>query len=150
MNDGSVAIQWSSVTISLPTGDPVVDSVSLEVRPGEIVCLVGESGSGKTTTALAAFGYTAPGLAVTAGEVSGGGPNGAVPRLSFVPQNPATALNPSMRVARILRDAAQVKQAGTPDDAEIDELLLRVGLPGSAAFRARFPHQLSGGQQQRV
>ena len=37
-----------------------VDDVSLEICPGDILCLVGESGSGKTTVARMAAGLLEP------------------------------------------------------------------------------------------
>ena len=46
-----------------------VDDVSLDLRPGQVVCLVGESGSGKTTAAKMAAGLRRP----TSGEVRYGG-----------------------------------------------------------------------------
>lgn len=43
---------------------PVVEGLSLALRPGEVLGLVGESGSGKTVTALAVLGLldVAPGV----------------------------------------------------------------------------------------
>ena len=46
-----------------------VDSVSFEVRPGEIYGLLGPNGAGKTTTISMISGLLKP----DAGEVSGGG-----------------------------------------------------------------------------
>ena len=37
-----------------------VDDVSLDIAPGEVVCLVGESGCGKTTTGKMVAGLLAP------------------------------------------------------------------------------------------
>ncbi len=127
---------------------------------GQILGLVGESGSGKTTTALALLGYTRPGVHLAAGRVVVCGqqltsrPEAELRRLrgplvSYVPQDPGTALNPSMRVGVQLAELLRVhsRPASTP---EILAALGRVMLPADQAFARRFPHQLSGGQQQRV
>ena len=45
----------------------VVDRVSLEVWPGEIVGLIGESGSGKTISALSALGLAPRGASIVGG-----------------------------------------------------------------------------------
>ena len=135
----------------------IVDDVNLTLEPGEIVCLAGESGSGKTTTALAAFGHCAGGLRID-GQISIAdvqlSERTAADRvrgqlISYVPQNPGTALNPAARIGAILKDVAS-GQSRERDTAPISGLLQRVELPGDAKFARRFPHQLSGGQQQRV
>ena len=150
------ALLAAGVRIELSNGDAVIEGVDLQVGPGEILGLVGESGSGKTTTALSIFGYNAPGLRMSSGEIAVGGEQmktatafrGARGRLvSYVPQNPGTALNPALRVADAIEDMIR----GERKDAQQPyRLLERVGLPGERAFGRRFPHQLSGGQQQRV
>ena len=43
-----------------------VDDVTLDIAPGEVVCLVGESGCGKTTTGKMVAGLLAP----TSGSIS--------------------------------------------------------------------------------
>lgn len=146
-------------------GGPVVDGVSLQIPRGEILGLVGESGSGKTTTALAALGYVRRGLRVTSGRVSVvGEPDllAANPRqlrevrrnlISYVPQDPYSALNPAMNVAAQLHSA--IRPAGPKPTAEqlaarSAELMEAVGLPGNQSFLRRYPHQLSGGQRQRL
>src|SRR5580693_4184031 len=97
-------------------GPPVVSGISFTVRPGEVLGLVGESGSGKTTVALALLGHTRRGLSVTGGEIRLDGTDllrlrparlralrGAA--VSYVPQDPAAALNPALRVGYQLREA---------------------------------------------
>ena len=109
-------------------GPLVVTGVSFAVRPGELLGLVGESGSGKTTVALALLGHTRRGLSVTGGEICVDGVDllrltpgelrqvrGA--KVSYVPQDPAAALNPALRIGYQLREALRV-HAGIVDDPE--------------------------------
>jgi len=139
----------------------VVEDVSFRVARGEVLGLVGESGSGKTTTALALVGYARPGIRIAGGtvEVAGkllsGLPEADVRRqrgrlISYVPQDPAAALNPSVRVGDQV--AHMLRRHVTSADVEqrVAETLELVQLPSGREFRRRFPHQLSGGQQQRV
>jgi peptide/nickel transport system ATP-binding protein len=155
----AMALHAAGLRIELAGGSAVIDGVDLEVGPGEILGLVGESGSGKTTTALSLFGYNARGLTKTSGEISIAGERmetsdqfsrvrGRV--ISYVPQNPGTALNPSLRVADSVGDMVNLhrREAGVRELTY--ELFRRVGLPVDPAFGQRYPHQLSGGQQQRV
>ena len=157
---GEPVLRLDGVRVSLRQGATVIDGITLNLLRGEIVCLVGESGSGKTTTALSVFGYCAPGLNISAGDVAVDGEviRGAAQfaairgsEVSYVPQNPSTALNPSMRVADAIADTMRghsKEEAGRHTAAL--EMLGRVGLPDTPEFGRRFPHQLSGGQQQRV
>jgi peptide/nickel transport system ATP-binding protein len=142
----------------------VVDAIMLEVSAGEVLGLVGESGSGKTTVGMALMGYTRPGGHVTAGEVVIDGrdleglPAGELRRLrggtvSYIPQDPGTALNPALRLDRQLSEILDAHPAGTSSEQRrerIREALGEVALPSDDEFLRRYPHQLSGGQQQRV
>src|SRR4029079_16564726 len=67
--------------------------------------------------------------------------------ISYVPQDPAAALNPSIRVGRQV--AGIIGRSAETDD-RVREAFELVQLPSTVDFRRRFPHQLSGGQQQRV
>jgi peptide/nickel transport system ATP-binding protein len=139
----------------------VVEDVSFSVGAGEILGLVGESGSGKTTTALALLGYTRTGVNVRSGTIEVGGQSitgrdtkslrsvrGKV--VSYVPQDPGGALNPSMRIGDSIMDVLRAHRSETASGESVQAALSRVELGSDARFGHRYPHQLSGGQQQRV
>ena len=144
------------------SGPDVVRDVSFAVQAGEVLGLVGESGSGKTTVALALLGHTRRGLRIAAGQVLLDGidllalsprelraARGA--RVSYVPQDPSSALNPALRVGTQVREVLRVHaEAGTVDGDRVTEVMREVSLDPTPELLRRYPHQLSGGQQQRV
>jgi peptide/nickel transport system ATP-binding protein len=143
-------------------GPAVVSGISFAVRPGAVLGLVGESGSGKTTVALALLGHTRRGLTMTGGQIWLDGTDlrtlkpaqlralrGAT--VSYVPQDPAAALNPALRVGYQLREVLKVHPESSADPAaRIREVLHEASLDATPDLLRRYPHQLSGGQQQRV
>ena len=142
----------------------IVDRVSFAVDEGEVVGLVGESGSGKTTVALALLGHARRGTRIASGSVSvngeeilGRGPaqmRAARGKLvSYVPQDPAAALNPALSIGRQLSEVIAVHRRNATSAeirARVEETLAEVKLPSDRRFLRRYPHQLSGGQQQRA
>ena len=142
----------------------IVDEVSFHVDAGEVLGLVGESGSGKTTVGLAVLGHTRRGAVVTGGDIRIEGRTMlGLSRLqcqalrgelvSYVPQDPASALNPALRIETQLMETLSEHGFGASDEerrARVAETLGEVLLPSDHVFLRRYPHQLSGGQQQRV
>jgi peptide/nickel transport system ATP-binding protein len=157
----SWALEARGVHVETVSGLAIVEDLSLALAPGEILAVVGESGSGKTTAALSMLGYARAGARITAGSIRVQGEE-LIGRstadlrhirgrlISYVPQDPATALNPSMRIGDQVVAVLRTHLSGEDSDARTAEVLSQVGLPNDKAFRRRFPHQLSGGQQQRV
>jgi len=145
-----------------PSGPDVVSDVSFSVRAGEVLGLVGESGSGKTTLALALLGHARQGLKISSGRVLLDGTDllalgpgdlraarGA--KVSYVPQDPSSALNPTLRVGTQLREALRVHPGVVPDpEPRVAEVMREASLEPTPELLRRYPHQLSGGQQQRI
>ena len=134
-----------------------VSDVSFSLRRGETIAVVGESGSGKSSLVRALLGLIPlrTGKVVYAGEPLAGPVErrAQVQRrdLQLVFQDPASALNPEMRVGRIVEEPLLVHEPGAGRDERRERVMAildRVGL--DARFLARYPHQLSGGQAQRV
>src|SRR5262249_47079452 len=72
--------------------------------------------------------------------------------VSYVPQDPASSLNPALRIGTQLREVIEA-HGNQPDSAvseRIAEMMREVALPDDRDFLKRYPHELSGGQQQRV
>jgi peptide/nickel transport system permease protein len=135
-------------------GVDIVDGISFEVHPGEVLGLVGESGCGKSLTALAVMGLQPKGARV-GGQVRFGGrdllaePMRVRRRLlghemAMIYQDALSSLNPAMTIRAQLKQV--VRRGGRRGPAE---LLTMVGLDPERTLRS-YPHELSGGQRQRV
>ncbi|MEU0387922.1 dipeptide/oligopeptide/nickel ABC transporter permease/ATP-binding protein [Streptomyces chartreusis] len=135
-------------------GVDIVDGISFEVHPGEVLGLVGESGCGKSLTALTVMGLQPKGARV-GGRVRFGGRNLlAEPmrvrrrllghEMAMIYQDALSSLNPAMTIRAQLKQV--VRRGGRRTPAE---LLTMVGLDPERTLRS-YPHELSGGQRQRV
>lgn len=158
-------LEIANLTVAYRQGQqwlPAVRDFSLCVAPGETVGLVGESGSGKSTIALSVMRYL-PQARVVEGTIVFQGQNllALDPEemrtiwgddLALVPQDPLSALNPSMRVGEQIAEGLRLHLELSRDEAnrQVPALLEKVRLPDPERTAASFPHQLSGGMQQRV
>lgn len=145
-------ILYELASISDAAGHPVIGPVRLEwAQPGDCCTLIGETGSGKSLVAQSILGLLPQGFAAQ-GVLRIG--TDAIPlhdraalrahwarTLSLVPQEPGTALDPTMRLHRQLR---HVRGATEP---AIRQSLDALDLKGADEL---FPFQMSGGMAQRA
>jgi peptide/nickel transport system ATP-binding protein len=157
------AVSVRDLQIGTTSGQvPVIMDVSFDIAPGEVLGVVGESGSGKTTVGLSLLGHARRGLRIDGGTIMLGDRDilslgdeelrelrGSL--VSYVPQDPASSLNPALRIGLQLREVLEAHSSGRGDhDERIAEMMREVALSDDPSYLRRYPHELSGGQQQRV
>jgi peptide/nickel transport system ATP-binding protein len=142
---------------------PAIRALSFDLPPGNILGLVGESGAGKSMVGRAIAQLLPPGFAITAGSLLFEGEDllqmaparrrALLGRaISFIPQQPMTALNPVMTIgAQFDEHLARLGEGGRESRRE----RAIAGLTGARLQHAgdllrQYPHQLSGGMCQRV
>jgi len=130
-------VRVDGVTKRYGAGPIVLDDVSLDIAPGEFVCLLGASGCGKSTLLNLIAGLERP----TAGRIS-------TPSSGTAVMFQESALMPWLTAGRNVELALRLR--GVPRGerrAEALRLLDTVNLADAADKR---PHELSGGMRQRV
>jgi peptide/nickel transport system ATP-binding protein len=160
-------LRIKGLTVRLPAGadrQNAIEGISLEVEPGETLCLVGESGSGKSVTAHAVMGLLPrKQLVPVAGEILLQGEDLLIASpgrlrdlrgvgMAMIFQEPMTALNPVVPVGKQIEEMLATHTKMSPRDRvrKVVELMASVHMPEPERLRRAYPHQISGGQRQRV
>ena len=144
--DPDLLLRVRGLTVRLPDGACLLDSLDFDVRKGEVVVIVGGSGAGKSTLLRAVFDpqeLVAAGLHVEVRQQERHAGVGLVPQRGALFDHLDVAGN----VALALRNAQPPRAGGV---AEIATFLKRVDLPESMALRGTKVSRLSGGQAQRL
>jgi len=124
-----------------------VDSINLDINPGEFITFLGPSGCGKTTTLRMIAGFETP----TAGSILLDGQDMAALTPDKRPMGmvfQSYALFPHMSVYQNVAYGPKTKKMPPAQvKTEVEDVLESMSLTSMAN---RAPNQLSGGQQQRV
>ena len=141
----------------------VVDGVSYDIAPGEILGLVGESGSGKSITALTIMRLLATTAKIETGSIRLGEDDlVTLPEsklldrrgraMAMIFQEPMTSLNPLFRAGFQIGETLEAHLGLGRSEARkrAIELMRAVGIPSPETRVDDYPHQLSGGMRQRV
>ena len=139
----------SKIYLDPKTNKPfkAVDSINLNIQPGEFVTLLGPSGCGKTTTLRMIAGFESP----DEGEIYLG--DEAINELTPNKRDTAMvfqsyALFPHMNIFDNVAYGLKLRHVPKAEiRTKVFDMLKLVGLEG---MENRFTNQLSGGQQQRV
>ena len=161
---GSLELQDARVELDADAGTVrALDGIRLSIERGETFALVGESGCGKSMTALALMRLLPENGRITGGRVLLDGndlldlPEAAMrsvrgARIGMIFQEPATSLNPVLRVGEQIIEAIETHTAlrGAKAREKAIDWLARVGIAEPQRRIDDYPFRLSGGQKQRV
>jgi peptide/nickel transport system permease protein len=161
-----LSVDGLTVRITTEAGTAsVVEDITFDVAPSEVVGLVGESGSGKSVTSLGIMRLIPhPPGAIVAGRVMFDGVDLTALEyrqlcqirgrdIAMVFQDPMSSLNPAFTIGNQLIEAVR------GDDSKVSareareravDALAQVGIPDPASRVDDYPHNLSGGMRQRV
>jgi peptide/nickel transport system ATP-binding protein len=141
----------------------VLDDISLQIAPGEVLGLVGESGSGKTSFAWSVMRALPRNAVESGGRIALDGQDlrsldepamAAIRgrRIGMVFQDPSASLNPTLTLGRQVTEVLRRHRGLNAAEAQAEAIaaLGHVGLRDPAGLLRRYPHQASGGEKQRV
>jgi len=142
---GHVSVRALSIEFDHAGGKrAAVQQASLEIRPGEFVCLLGPSGCGKSTLMNAIAGFVKPSrgeLTVDGKPIAGPGPDRG---MVFQQHSlfPWKTVRENVAFGPLMAGASRNEATGVARTF--------LSLVGLAAFEDAYPGTLSGGMQQRV
>ena len=151
-----------NLTLSI-NNNKLLDSISFNIKEGEIFALIGESGSGKSLTSLAIMRLLPDVIDVNSGDIKlNENSLFLLPeyemqkvrgsKIAMIFQEPMSALNPVMTVGEQVAEAIKVHLNINAKDIKkkVISLFKEVALKDPKQRYSWYPHQLSGGQKQRV
>lgn len=141
----------------------ILDEISFDVFPGEIVGLIGESGSGKTISSKAILRMLPNSMKITSGRIrfketdllslnNRQYANFRGKSIALIPQDALHALNPVQKVGTQVAEPFSIHSDLTKKEkkSRVIELFSRVNIANPEHRYDDYPHEFSGGMQQRA
>ena len=160
MKDTLLSVKLS---VEYPGSIQVLNDVSIDLHPGEILGLVGQSGCGKSTLALSLLKLLHLRNASAKGSIYFQGHDLMLSGersmqklrgkdISLVLQSAVSALNPALRIGKQLEEGwnVHIRSNREQRSAAIARAMESVCLPWDSSFLRRYPGQVSVGQAQRI
>jgi energy-coupling factor transport system ATP-binding protein len=149
-NNADPLVEVRALSFNYPDGPAVLDSIDLQITPGEFVAIIGQNGSGKTTLAKHLVGLLRP----VAGTVMLDGrdrtamrPAETAAEVGYVFQNPDHQIFAATVEDEVAFGPRNFDLAPGEVQRRCDEVLHAVGLQDA---RALDPFLLSKGERQRL
>ncbi len=141
----------------------ILQDVSFELFPGEMVAMAGKSGAGKSIVSQAIVGLLDKGLSVTNGQILFEGGNIVHlneqqfeklrrDHIALMLQHSLNSLDPIRLVKKQMMETVRHRKFGSKKKAEhfLLHLLTEVGFKEPELIFQSYPFELSGGMRQRV
>lgn len=146
-----IVLQEVTVRVNTPRGAlTLLEDISLDVAPGDFVCILGSSGSGKSTLVKAIIGQMGVSsgfVRLNDGDPAEGAGNGHL--IGYVPQQ--DLVHESLTVARALEYAARLRLPESTTDGEIQSAIREIEEALAISHRHETVlSKLSGGEIKRV
>ena len=158
-----MSLNVRNLKITLDSKENIVDSISFELKKGQMLSIVGNSGAGKSSICKAIMGLLSDVYHVS-GEITYQNENLLhLPKkkllniygkeICYISQNPMTAFNPSIRIGKQLEYTYLQHNQKIPRAEilkHIESTLIRLGMNDIDRILKSYPFALSGGMLQRI
>ena len=148
-------LKVSDLSCTMTPNNLLFQNLSFSLKEGQILGVMGPSGCGKSTLlrTIIKANKKATGTIECGGETRNAKKNWPTKhhhKIQLIPQDPASTLNPKMKVIETVSRAIRAQKKLPRSATQIAALQLLEQLGINSDLANRFPSKLSGGQRQRV